>query len=117
MNDKYYNTGKKDFMKKWMKTGLIDLWTYALLDFFGFMLFFGPFIHIEIYNLLNTSSDIVLVSYLMGTLTFIISSLLTDQWFKKIFQILERDDYMTHDISRKNIYKVKKNGNDIIHTP
>jgi len=115
MNDKYYNTGKKDFMKKWMKVGLIDLWAYALLDFLGLILFLGPFINEEIYQLLVDSND-VLVPYLMGVIMFAVSHGMTHAWFEKIFKILVRNDYLTTDISRKNIYKDLKNGNDTVDT-
>lgn len=112
---KYYNTGKKDFMKNWMKVGLIELWPYALLDLLGFILFLGPFINQEIYQLLVDSND-VLVSYLMGVLMFAVSYAMTNAWFEKIFKILVRNDYLTTDISRKNIYKELNNGNDTIDT-
>jgi hypothetical protein len=111
----YYNTGKKDFIKQWMKVGLIDLWPYALLDFLGIMLFLGPFINQEIYQILIETE--LLAVYILGALMFIISSSLTDVWFRKLFTQLEYMDYFTRDKTRKNIYKeVIDHGNDITHT-
>jgi len=111
----YYNTGKKDFIKQWMKVGLIDLWPYALLDFLGIMLFLGPFINQEIYQILIETE--LLAVYILGALMFIISSSLTDVWFRKLFTQLEYMDYFTRDKKRKNIYKeVIDHGNDVTHT-